>query len=422
MKIKSGRREEFVIVGWDESDKHGRAFASLLLAQRENGRLVYKGKVGTGFDEETAEDIARQFKRLATTRSPLASKAGISGKPHWLKPELVAEVRFAELTRDGVVRHAAFLGLREDKPAEEVTPEVQGEEPVSGPESLPRADFTITNPDRELFNDGGPTKGDLAAWYQAIAPHALEWMANRPLSLVRCPQGAEGQCFFQKHLKDGWGDELDSVMVREKDGEEPYIVARDVSGLLRCVQMGTIEFHGWGAPARAIECPDRLVFDLDPDVGLDFGHVKKAARLLHEHLGEMGLVTFPMVTGGKGVHVIAPLDGSADWDAVEDFAHRFALALEQAEPDRFTASMSKARRKGRIFLDWLRNQRGSTAVMPWSVRARDHAPVATPITWDELGDLEAANLFTLEDPGELLDRAKSLDPGWCRVRQALPGT
>ena len=422
LKVKAARREEFVIVGWEPSDKHGRAIRSILLAQREGAGLAYKGKVGTGFDEETMADLCQRFAGLKRAKSPLADRAGVPGKPRWLDPVLVAEVRYAEMTADGAVRHGVFVGLREDKPAAEVRPEREATAETGDPAApLPRADFPTTNADRAVFGPGGPTKGDLAAWYAAVAPHALRWVADRPLSLVRCPQGITGQCFFQKHLKQGWGEELDSVMVRQKDGsEEPVFVACDADALLRCVQMGTIEFHGWGAPAGAIECPDRLVFDLDPDAGVDFEAVRGAAFDLHDHLAEMGLVTFPMVTGGKGIHVIAPLDGTAGWDAVEDFAQRFARALEQAEPDRFTANLSKARRKGRIFVDYLRNQRGSTAIMPWSVRAREGAPVATPLGWEELRTISSPAQFTLAQPAALLARAAALDPGWGVARQALP--
>jgi bifunctional non-homologous end joining protein LigD len=212
------------------------------------------------------------------------------------------------------------------------------------------------------------------------------------------------------------------VAVREKDGKTAdYLVVNGGAGILACVQMGTIEFHGWGSPASDIEHPDRMVFDLDPDEGLELADVRHAAEQLRDLLGEMGLASFPMASGGKGVHVIVPLDRSADWPAVKDFASRFSRAVAEAHPKRFTANMRKVERKGRIFLDWLRNERGSTAVLPYSVRARETATVAAPITWDELAELTSAKPYTIHDADTLLARAtgKALR-GWCETKQALP--
>jgi bifunctional non-homologous end joining protein LigD len=240
------------------------------------------------------------------------------------------------------------------------------------------------------------------------------------VALLRCPQGISEQCFFQKHVQKGWGKEIGSLMIEEADGStDPVFVLGDKAAILRCVQMGAIEFHGWGSRANDIEHPDRLVFDLDPDQGIGFADIAAAARQMRDHLADMGLVTFPMVTGGKGVHVIAPLDPGADWAATEGFAKSFAQALEQAEPRRYTASMSKARRKGRIFIDWMRNRRGSTAVLPYSVRARDGAPVAVPVAWDDLPSLAGANRFTLRDPGAILDHASSVGDDWGKASQTL---
>src|SRR5690242_3494489 len=250
----------------------------------------------------------------------------------------------------------------------------------------------------------------------------LPWTANRPVSLVRCPQGRGKKCFFQKHDAGSFGDYVHHVDIREKDGStEPYLYVEDADGLAACVQMGSIEFHGWGSSVDALEKPDRLVFDLDPDEGLGFDAVKKAAADIKRHLAEMGLVSFAMLTGGKGVHIIVPLTPQAEWPAIKDFADRFARALAEAEPDRFTATMSKAKRKGRIFIDWLRNQRGSTAIMPYSARARSGAPVAAPVTWNELRDMDAANLFHVTDADALIARAndKAL-AGWGVATQVLP--
>jgi bifunctional non-homologous end joining protein LigD len=203
---------------------------------------------------------------------------------------------------------------------------------------------------------------------------------------------------------------------------QDYLYVDDIKGILSCVQMGTIEFHGWGSRVDKVDYPDRLVFDLDPDVGLEFADVREAAKRIRDLLADMGLKTFPMLTGGKGIHVIAPLDQSADWDTVKSFAERFSRAIAEAEPERFTANIRKVQRKGRIFLDWLRNQRGATAVMPYSARAREGAPVAAPIAWEELGDYEGGNAFTIRELDLLIERSsKKMLLGWGEAKQALPG-
>ena len=219
--------------------------------------------------------------------------------------------------------------------------------------------------------------------------------ANRPMTLIRCPQGRAEKCFFQKHDSGTFGPHVKHIPIEEKDGDiEDYLYFDDIRGLLACVQMGTIEFHGWGSKVDKVEYPDRLVFDLDPDVGLDFAKVKEAAVRLKALLGDLGLKTFPLLSGGKGIHVVVPLDASKDWPTVKSFAERFSRAIAEAEPEMFTANIRKVQRKGRIFLDWLRNQRGATAVMPYSARAREGAPVAAPIAWEELDRYEGGNHFT----------------------------
>jgi bifunctional non-homologous end joining protein LigD len=250
----------------------------------------------------------------------------------------------------------------------------------------------------------------------------LEWAGQRPLSLVRCPQGRGKKCFFQKHNTGSFGPSVHQIEIVEKKGEiEDYVYVEDVAGILACVQMGTIEFHGWGSKTAQVEKPDRLVFDLDPDEGLGFAEVRRAAQDLRRVLADIGLKTFPMLTGGKGLHVVVPLRPEAEWPAVKDFAQRFAVALATAEPDRFTANLAKVKRKGRIFLDYLRNQRGATAIMPYSARAREGAPVAAPIVWDELEEMEGGNRFSVRDADLLLQRASGrLLQGWGEASQVLP--
>ena len=242
------------------------------------------------------------------------------------------------------------------------------------------------------------------------------------MSLVRCPQGRAKKCFFQKHDAGSFGDTVKHVGIMEKDGhEEPYLFIDTADGLLTCVQMGTIEFHGWGARIEDVEKADRLVFDLDPDEGLDFEAVRRAAFHFRDIMESIGLETFPMVTGGKGIHVIAPLVPKAEWPEVKSFARRLAQAVAQSDPANFTAALPKVQRKGRIFVDYLRNQRGATAVMPYAVRVRPEAPVAAPITWKEMETIDKPSHFHIGDAAELVKRASSKAlSGWGRADQALP--
>lgn len=416
VKVKCTRRQEFIIVGWKPSSTKARPFSSLLLAQYEGDRLVYKGNVGTGFDTGSLADLAKTFARLERKTAPLEVDKAAARNAHWLKPELVAEIAFAEYTAGGSVRHASFLRLRSDKEARQVTPEVKQPAPAA------ESDVKISNRDRIIFPEAKATKGDLADYYAAVAPLMLAHMARRPVSLVRCPQGRAKKCFFQKHDSGSFGEHVMHVPIKEKDGgHEDYLYVEDADGILACVQMGTIEFHGWGSHVGALERPDRMVFDLDPDEGLDFAAVKKAALDIRRQLADIGLVSFAMLSGGKGVHVVVPLDPGHGWDAHKDFSKRFAEALSLAEPERYVATMSKAKRKGRIFIDYLRNQRGSTAIMPWSARAREQAPVAAPIGWDALADVEKAGQWTIGDADELLERAASPElKGWGFASQPLP--
>jgi bifunctional non-homologous end joining protein LigD len=417
LKVKCTRRQEFVIVGWSESDKKGRGFRALLLGLYEDGKLRYAGKVGTGFSNRVQHDLRARLDSLAADRPAVEVPRAEARGAHWVKPLLVAEIAFAEFTADNVVRHASFLGLRGDKKPAEVVAELPSEIPAAAEDSI-----RISNPERIVFPDAGITKAELAAYYRAVAPLMLPWSAGRPLTLVRCPQGRAKKCFFQKHDAGTFGAHVHHIPIEEKRGEiEDYLFVEEQAGLLACVQMGTIEFHGWGSRIEDVEKPDRLVFDIDPDEGLEFGHVKKAARDLKRHLADMGLQSFPLLTGGKGLHVVVPLTPEAQWPQVKDFAMRFSIALATAEPDRFTANLAKAARKGRMFLDYLRNQRGATAIMPYSTRARPGAPVAAPINWDELDECESGARFTLRDGALLVGRASSRPlQGWGEAAQTLP--
>nr|WP_084567610.1 DNA ligase D [Mesorhizobium sp. LNHC220B00] len=419
LKIKCIRRQEFLIVGWTPSDKV-RAFRSLILGVHDGGKLRYAGKVGTGFD--TAELL-----RLLKIMAPLEQKAATVDAPraevrgaHWLRPKLVAEIAFTEMTNEGTLRHPSYLGLREDKKPEAVA--LETERHASDIAASATTAIAISNRDRVIYPESNITKGQLADHYAAVAAIMLPWVGSRPISLVRCPQGRAKKCFFQKHDAGSFGDKVHHVGITEKDGhEEPYLYVDDADGLMTCVQMGTIELHGWGSRIEDVEKADRLVFDLDPDEGLDFEAVRAAAFQFRAILKSLGLTTFPMLTGGKGVHVIAPLTPDAEWPEVKDFASRVAQAVAQTDPAHFTAVLSKARRKGRIFVDYLRNQRGATAIMPYSARSRPGAPVAAPITWAEMKTIDAPSHFHVGDAPELKKRAASKAlAGWGRADQSLP--
>jgi bifunctional non-homologous end joining protein LigD len=396
LKIKCLGNEEFVIGGYRVSDKKGRSFASLLLGEFEGGKLHYRGRVGTGFDSDTLDDLGAKFAKLRRATTPFGDiPRAIARDAHWVEPKLVAQIAFTERTTDGLLRHPAFLGLRGDKPAREVQSQtVTDMAKTTSADEI--AGVKISSPDRVLYARPKITKLDLAEYFLAVSERMLPYCGGRPLSLVRCPEGPAKQCFFQKHTKKGMPAALKSVPVEEGDGEvADYLMVDSAAGLVSVAQIGGIEIHLWGSRAKTLEKPDRLVFDLDPDPSVEFATVREAARYVRKLLQTAGLETFPLVTGGKGIHVVAPLDASQDWEIIKSFAKGVATKLAENEPDRFVATMSKAKRKGRIFIDWLRNERGSTAIAPYSPRAKPEGSVAVPVSWTELSRVESANGFTI---------------------------
>ena len=319
----------------------------------------------------------------------------------WVTPKLVAEVKYAETTADGRLRHAVFLGLRED-----IGPEALeiDEDRMTQDDRIEIAGVGVSSPERVVYPEAGLTKRQVAEYHTQIADRLLDEAADRPLALVRMPEGLAGERFFQKHPGSGFPDAIGRVTLTEADGEEAeYMYVDSAAGLVGAVQMGTLEFHIRGARRDRPERPDRMVFDLDPDEDLPFADVASAAADLRDRLAGLDLPSWPLVTGGKGVHVVVPLRRVAGWESVTLFARIFAMALAQEEPKRFTASMSKAKRAGRIFIDWLRNDRGATAIAPFSLRAREGAPVAVPVSWDELPGLDGAQAFGI---------SAALERGW----------
>lgn len=412
-KVKCEARQEFVVIGFTPSRAPGRAFSSLLLGVHDDdGTLRYVGKVGTGFAARDFASLSAQLAPLARERAAVPVPAAAGARARWVEPAIVVEVRYAELTAGGCLRHARYVGQRGDKPAAAVVLE----------KAMPEPAIEISSPDRVVFPDSGITKAMVASGYQALAPFMLPFLAGRPVSLLRCPDGLAQKCFFQKHAPRGFGDHIRQVEITESDGDRAmYFHLDDMTGILQCVQMGALEFHGWGARADALETPDRMVFDLDPDTGLAWSAVVDAAVTIRDQLTAMGLASFAMLSGGKGVHVVVPLAPRAQWPEVKDFARRFAHALAASAPERFVAQASKAKRRRRIFIDWLRNERGATSVQPYSLRAREGAPVATPVSWNALRTASSASDFSFERIDELIEQARRMKRArWGMADQALP--
>lgn len=412
IKLKCGKRQEFVIGGWTEGARSG--FGALLVGTAAaDGRLDYAGRVGTGFDGATIDRLKSRFAALETDASPFRanlpgpgrwSGGRAGGKVHWLRPQLVAEVAYTELTTEGVLRHPSFQGLREDKDPRTVRPERAA--PVEEATGNAVAGIRITHPDRVLYADTGVTKLELARYHAAVAGHLVPELAGRPLSLVRCPDGTAGACFFQKHMETAVPAALKKV--RGPDRRD-YLLAESKEAVVSLVQRGVIELHTWGARAPKLDRPDRITMDLDPDGTVAWATVVEAALLMRGLLEAMGLVPFLKTTGGKGLHVVAPIRPSQDWDAVKAFTQGLARHLARTFPDRFTATVTKARRVGKIFIDYLRNGEGATAIAAYAVRARAGAPVSVPLAWDELDpahDVREAHFNVRNVPSRLAALAR----------------
>ncbi|HEX7038438.1 MAG TPA: DNA ligase D [Pseudomonadales bacterium] len=411
LKVKCSRHAELLIGGFTDPSGSRTGFGALLLgAWDEDGRLQYAGKVGTGFDQRQLAALARELKRREIDRSPFVA-CPERGGVHWVQPELVAEVEFTEQTRDGYLRHPAFRGLREDKNPEDIRmaepdPTVTAQKPAGAAtaerssrrtrsRTKPRAGspgdgrvrvagVVLTNPDRVLYPQQGITKLDLARYYEDVADWILPRLRRRPLSLVRCPEGQTGQCFYQKHPGQAIPADLPRTSIREKEGKADYLYVDDLRDLIGLVQAGTLELHVWGSRVEDHERPDTLVFDLDPGSGVAWPTMLEVARALRERLRDLDLEGFVRTTGGKGLHVVVPIEPRLGWDEVKAFTR--AVAEAHARDDRrLTVNMSKSKRGGKIFLDYLRNGRGATAIASYSTRARPNAPVAVPVRWEELG-------------------------------------
>ena len=408
-KVKDRRREDVTVIGWTPSER-GRAFAALVVAREEKGRLIYAGRVGAGFDARAQDELMRHLRALARKQPPDVERLDLAPRGvRWAEPGLIVEAAMAGWTGDGLVRQGAFLGVREDRADELAAARARArpharaapaQTPARGdPPDLSR----LTHPERVLYPQAGVTKLQLAEYLLAVAPRLMPHLARRPVSFVRAPEGLAGARFFQRHPLRGMSRGLASLSIGHE--RRDYLMIESEEGLVTCAQFGVLEIHGWSARADDIERPDRLVFDLDPDEDLPFADVAAGALEVRDLLAAAGLKSFAMVSGGKGVHVIAPLAPERDWPQIEAFAQGFAQRLARSAPDRWVATMTKARRKGKIFLDYLRNKRSATAIAPWSPRARANASLAMPVSWRELARLERADGFVLS---EALNRRDAL--------------
>jgi bifunctional non-homologous end joining protein LigD len=434
LKTKCSDRQEFVIAGFAPSTNDKHSVGALIVGVYKGNQLTYAGRTGTGFTHQMARDLYRKFKPLVIDKSPFGTvppeERGVR-TPVWLKPKLVAEIDFHGWTHGDRVRQSSFQGLREDKTALDVVREVKTaaaanktatakrkSAPVkNGKSGTTMGGITLTHPDRVYWEDVGITKKDLAEFYSKtwkwIGPHLI----GRPISLLRCPEGAAGQCFFQKHASAGISEDH-LHLVPEDDGK--ILSLDDLDGLLSLVQAGVLEVHVRGSTIDHLGDADRLVFDLDPGPGTGWKDVVAAARDVRERLAKLKLKSFLKTSGGKGLHVVLPIKPTP-WDKAKDFCHAVANVMAQDNPDRYVATATKSKRKGRIFIDYLRNSREATAVAPFSTRARPGAAVSVPIDWSELGTLKSANQYTVKNLPQRLSRQRK-DPwaGIGRVKQQLP--
>jgi bifunctional non-homologous end joining protein LigD len=426
LKAKCVQEQELVIGGFTLPSKGGHGIGAVLLGYYEGGKLIYAGRSGTGFTEKTRRMLRTQLDAIVA-RTPVFREVPADARrgAHWVKPELVAQIAFANWTRDGLVRQASFKGLREDKSAREVVREApaaakpeqsrrsaaRGESNAArkirassrgdsrGPEPKKKetrrketkrktmpTELHLTHPEKILDKASGMTKQDLAEYYAAVAEWMLPQVAGRPLSVVRCPEGSDRPCFFQKHVGRGLPAGVDSIAVpnRKTGKEEEFLTLSSAEGLTSLAQIGVLEVHPWGSRNESLDRPDRIVFDLDPDATVPFSALAETARALRRRLKDFQLESYLKSTGGKGLHVVTPIAPEHEWETIKRFAHVLVLEMEAEQPELYITKASKAERKKRIFLDYLRNDRESTSVAPYSPRARSGAPVAMTLNWNEL--------------------------------------
>ena len=417
IKLKCRQRQDFVIGGYTAPGGSRTGFGALLVGLYDRaGKLQYAGKVGTGFDERLLQSMTRSLAALKKSDPSFENPPREKGAT-WVRPTLVAEVSYAEKTNDGILRQASFMGLREDMPAKSV-----GEERAQPPPSPPRVNavlgIRISHPERLVWPKLKFSKIELARYIETVGERLLPHVKDRPLSLVRCPDGAEGECFYQRHLTMARSPGHLQTVRRERSSKGAYIYAAHLEALVSAVQNGAVEFHTWGATVPDIQHPDRITMDLDPDEKLPWKVLVEGTLLTKSLLESLGLKSFLKTTGGKGLHVVAPIEPKLGWDEVKEFTRRIALTLVKARPELFTAKISKESRPNRIFVDYLRNSETASAIAAFSPRARPNAGVSMPLHWNELDpktDLRTA--FDVRNAAERLNDDPWVD--YWTLRQSL---
>ncbi len=419
-KVKCVQHEEFVVGGFSQPKGSRSGFGSLLLgAYDHQDRFQYAGRVGTGFSRTQLEDLHQALEQRRADTPPFASKPPDSRGVRWVSPSIVVEVEFTERTRDGLLRHPAFRGLREDREAREIRWQ-RAEQALSTAPERPKpspsargdayvAGVRISHSERVLYPEQGLTKVALARYYERYQDWVLPPLLNRPLSLLRCPRGLDTECFYQKHPHAAINAEVPRVSIDEKKGHADYVYVTQLPDLISLIQAGVMELHPWGSRVDNVEQPDTLIFDLDPGPDVPWAELRRVARLLRDDLEALGLSGFLRTTGGKGLHVVVPLRRGVGWDRAKAFARAVCEQMAARDPDRLTTKASKALRQERIFLDYLRNGHGATAVASYSVRARPGAPVAVPLRWDELTASMRPDRYNVDNLGRRLS-ALNQDP------------
>jgi bifunctional non-homologous end joining protein LigD len=439
IKLKCKHRQEFVIVGYTDPKGSRSAFGALLLGlhDRDSGELRYAGKVGTGFNESTLKSILAQLKPLQVKKAAVVNPpSGFEVKGvHWLKPKLLAEVAFAEMTKDGSVRHAVFHGLRDDKPAKGITEErakpvktAEKKTPAKKPpkKAQPSNDETapsqlglangrvrITHPDRVIDAVSGTTKMQLAEYYASVAEWILPQLKERPVALVRAPDGIAGELFFQKNAERL---AIPGITTLDKDVTgQPVMLINNAEALIGAVQMSTVELHTWNATTVDLDKPDRFVLDLDPDPALPWKSMVEATALTLTVLDELGLKAFLKTSGGKGIHLVVPLTRKLGWDEVKDFSHAIVSHIAKLLPDRFSAVSGPKNRVGRIFIDYLRNGLGATTICAYAARTREGLPVSVPLFREEVAEIKGGNQWNVHNVHERL--AEVGDEPWADMKK-----
>ncbi len=440
IKLKCAQRQEFLICGWTDPQGTRSGFGSLLLGVHDaHGNIVYAGNVGTGFNERTLAKLKAQLDTIGADKAPFAQKPRTLGRPHWVKPVLIAEVSFAQWTRDGRLRHAVFHGMRADKSPKSIVREQAASAPKARaavaaarrpapPASAARAEpashalsnrLRVTNPDRVIDKTTGITKIELVRYYGLVGELMMEHLRHRPVALVRAPAGVAGHHFFQKHAEV---EKLPGIVQLDTALSPDHAAMLQIAssqGLLSAAQWNVIEVHTVNAVSSAFETPDRIVFDLDPGEGVTWRDIQKAARVMREFLDQLSLPSFLKTSGGKGLHVVVPIRKTHTWDEAKDLSRALVVHLATTLPQMFVAKSGPKNRVGKIFIDYLRNGLGATTVCAWSARARPGLGISVPVDWDELGALRGGDHWTVRDAHARLDKGNEPWKGYVRAAKSL---